>query len=363
MRGQDFFLKIRTFAIPVAIWALIAWIVISIDDAVFPLASGFSAAYLLNPLVRFLTKFNIPRWLAVWIVFLLMMTLLFVVSIFVLPGIVMELFHFFENAPRYLTRSYYQLMNYLSRNGLGSIVWRYNLLPLLQQLGAQYVNSIIGSVTSSAQSLSGKISATASSLINISLFPIFLYYGLARLHLIPGQVKRILPPKLHDSFKYFLRISDAILSGYIRGQLIVCVSLGTLYAVGLWIWGVPYGLIIGYISGFLNLVPYLGFAGGILIGVLTVLISGGNVLNVLAVIGVFIVAQMIESFILTPKIVGGTVGLDPLLTLIALIVGGNVWGGFGLLIAVPVTGIINRIYKDYLLGRLTIKPMEWQNDT
>ena len=93
-------------------------------------------------------------------------------------------------------------------------------------------------------------------------------------------------------------------------------------------------------------------------GVFAVITSGGAAVNILSVIAVFVVAQMIESFILTPKIVGHTVGLDPLLTLIALIIGGNMLGLVGLLIAVPVAGIVNRIYQDYLSEKLTFKPME-----
>jgi len=346
------------YTIPMLMWALIAVCIVCVDNALYPLFLGFGLAYILNPILLFLTRLKVPRWLAVWIIYLGTMSLLVLVSVSVLPGIALEFLHFIENAPRYLIRFYYQLMNFLSKNGWGSIVWKYNLLPMLQHMGKDYMDGLVGSFTSSVGVFASRITSTALSLANISLFPIFFYYGLARLHVLPRKLSRIIPPQFQPAFSYFLSVSDRVMGGYIRGQLLVCLSLGTLYSLGLWAVGTPYGMLIGYLAGFFNLVPYLGFAAGVVMGVFTVITSGGTIVTILSVIAVFIVAQMIESFILTPKIVGHTVGLDPVLTLLALIIGGNLFGFVGLIIAVPIAGIINRIYQDYLCGKLNIKPMD-----
>lgn len=349
---------VARYGVPIVMWSIAIGALIAIDNALYPLLSGFGLAYVLSPVIRLLARCKIPRWLAVWMVYIATMSLLVLASISFLPNIVLELFHFAENAPRYLIRFYYQLMNFLTKNGLGSIVWRYNLLPVLQHMGKEYMDGLVGSVTSSVGVFASRITSTALSLANISLFPIFFYYGLARIHLLPKKLGRIIPPQYHDGFSYFLSISDRVMGGYIRGQLMICVSLGTLYSIGLWSIGTPYSMLIGYVAGFFNLVPYLGFAAGVTMGIFTVITSGGTAVNILSVVAVFIVAQMIESFILTPKIVGHTVGLDPLLTLLALIIGGNILGFVGLLIAVPTAGIVNRIYQDYLMGKLRFKPME-----
>jgi predicted PurR-regulated permease PerM len=349
---------IARYSVPIVMWGIIIGSMVAIDNALYPLLTGFGLAYLLSPITRLLLRCKLPRWLAVWIVYISTISILILVSVSLLPNIAMELFHFAEHGPRYLIRFYYQLMNFLTKNGMGSIVWKYNLLPVLQHMGKDYMAGLVGSLTSSVGVFASRITSTVLSLANISLFPIFFYYGLAKIHLLPKKLSRIIPPQYQNSFAYFLSVSDRVMGGYIRGQLMVCVSLGTLYSAGLWSVGIPYPILIGYAAGFFNLVPYLGFAAGVTMGVFTVITSGGTAVNILSVIAVFVVAQMIESLILTPKIVGHTVGLDPLLTLIALIIGGNMLGLVGLLIAVPVAGIVNRIYQDYLSERLTFKPME-----
>jgi predicted PurR-regulated permease PerM len=349
---------IARYAVPILMWGILIGAIVAIDNALYPLLSGFGLAYLLSPILRLLIRCKIPRWLAVWIIYISTISILVLVSIYVLPTIALELFHFAENGPRYLVRFYYQLMNFLTKNGMGSIVWKYNLLPVIQHMGKDYMDGLVGSLTSSVGVFASRITSTALSLANISLFPIFFYYGLVKIHLLPKKLSRIIPPQYQNAFSYFLSVSDRVMGGYIRGQLMVCMSLGTLYSAGLLAVGIPYALLIGYAAGFFNLVPYLGFAAGITMGIFTVITSGGTAANILSVISVFIVAQMIESFILTPKIVGHTVGLDPLLTLLALIIGGNLLGFVGLLLAVPVAGIMNRIYQDYLAEKLSFKPME-----
>ena len=277
--------------------------------------------------------------------------------VLIAPRIAMEILHFSKNGPVYLYRSYHQTKQILDHNGIRILATEREVFPILHQMADSYAKDIFGAFTTSLDVAGRNLMNTALSLANFALFPIFFYYGLARLHLIHREICNIVPPQFHRSLDYFIKIADKTMGGYIRGQLIVCVTLGSLYATGLWMVGLPYGLVVGYLAGFFNLIPYLGFASGTTMGIFITFISGGDVTLAIAVAGVFIACQLIESLLITPKIVGKSVGLDPLITLLALIIGGNLFGFAGLLFSIPTAGIINRIYKDYLHGHLRFPPI------
>jgi predicted PurR-regulated permease PerM len=139
--------------------------------------------------------------------------------------------------------------------------------------------------------------------------------------------------------------SDQVLGAFLRGQFSVMVVLGVLYAVGLWAVGLDLGLLIGFIAGLVSFVPYLGPATGVILGVLAALVQYGDWAHVALVLGVFGIGQVIESYVLTPRMVGDKIGLHPVAVVFAIMAGGQLFGFLGVLLALPVAAIANVLLR------------------
>ncbi|NBV43008.1 AI-2E family transporter, partial [bacterium] len=326
----------RKYFVPIVAWTIFLCCMIWLRDAIYPLASALVLAYMLNPVVRKLTQLRIPRIVSVWIVYLSTLGILTAAVIEIVPRVTIEAFHFAENAPQYFTKTYREIRSRVNGSGVVHIVSERRFKRIAKSWMDRYVSESFSSVSESVDTISNQVSSTIWSIINISLFPIFFYYMLARFHRLKSEFLRLIPKSLHPASHYFLGVTNRVMGGYIRGQIMVCISLGMLYAAGLWMIGLTYGPSIGFIAGFLNLIPYLGFLTGMAVGLFMAFVTDGNLMMLVSVAAVFVTSQMIESFILTPKIVGSSVGLDPFVTLVALIVGGNAFGFIGMLLAIPV---------------------------
>jgi predicted PurR-regulated permease PerM len=134
--------------------------------------------------------------------------------------------------------------------------------------------------------------------------------------------------------------SDEVLSAFLRGQLTVMLALGTIYTVGLWIVGLELALLIGMIAGLVSFVPYLGFIVGILAAGIAAVMQFQEVLPLLYVAIVFMVGQSLEGMLLTPLLVGEKIGLHPVAVIFAVLAGAQLFGFFGILLALPVTAVV-----------------------
>jgi predicted PurR-regulated permease PerM len=137
-------------------------------------------------------------------------------------------------------------------------------------------------------------------------------------------------------------MADGVLGGFIRGQILVALCLAVLYSAGLLITGLRFGVVIGVTAGILSVIPYVGFLIGLLASAVVVLVDFSGWGLVFGVAATFGVSQLIEGYVLTPRFVGNRVGLNPLETLIAVLVGGEMGGFAGLLIAIPACGILKK---------------------
>jgi predicted PurR-regulated permease PerM len=145
---------------------------------------------------------------------------------------------------------------------------------------------------------------------------------------------------------HYLTLSNRVLSGYIRGQLIVAFILGMLYSAGLMIVGLRFGLLIGIVTGFISIIPYAGFTLGFVAALMVAITHASGWGVIFGVIAVFLTVQALEGTVITPKFVGNQVGLSSLATLLALIVGGNVFGLTGIILAIPTAAVLKSILWD-----------------
>src|SRR5690606_17314751 len=184
-------------------------------------------------------------------------------------------------------------------------------------------------------------------MINIVLVPILTFYFLRDWDLLVERVAAMIPRDHIDTATRLARESDEVLGAFLRGQFIVMLALGAIYAIGLSLVGLKLGLLIGIIAGLISFVPYLGATVGIVLAILAALVQAqGFDLQLLVLVGVvFTIGQLIESYILTPRIVGDRIGLHQVAVIFAIMAGGELFGFVGMLIALPVAAVGNVLLR------------------
>lgn len=185
-------------------------------------------------------------------------------------------------------------------------------------------------------------------LLNVIIVPVFAYYFLRDFDLMKARAAGLIPLPYREWTVDKFRQVDDVLGAFMRGQLTLCTILAAMYSGGLLLTGIDLAVVIGVLSGYLFIVPYLGTIVGVVAASIMALLKFHDLQHVLAVLAVFAVVQLIESYLLTPKIVGDKVGLSPVMIILALLIGAGLFGFLGILLAVPVVAVL-KIFADDLI--------------
>ena len=177
-------------------------------------------------------------------------------------------------------------------------------------------------------------------LINMMLIPVITFYLLRDWDRLVAYVRELLPRNIEPKIAMLAKESDEMLGAFLRGQMLVMLGLGTIYSIGLAIIGVDFALLIGMIAGIISFIPYMGLFVGIAIASVAALVETQSFMMVFWVFVVFGVAQMIEGMFLTPLLVGDRIGLHPVAVIFAVLAGGQLFGFFGILLALPVFAVL-----------------------
>lgn len=161
-----------------------------------------------------------------------------------------------------------------------------------------------------------------------------------------SSIANLIPRQFADDTFRLARRCDEVLSSFLRGQLLVMMCLGVIYAIGLTLMGLNFGLLIGVVSGLVSIVPFLGFIVGLIIAVVVALFQFGTWWGVVGVIAVFSVGQIAESVVLQPKLLGDKIGLHPVAVIFAVLAGGRLFGLTGVLLALPIAAVILVLLKE-----------------
>jgi len=320
-------------------------IVNQLGGTLAPVVVGFLLAYLVGPLVTWLTQRGLSRGVAVWVVFGGVMVLMGVGIGVGIPLVLAQIQAVMRVLPIWIHEHYHVIRDLCSEWGIPIATTETGLMRDLYRTATRSLTQSLEHAVQSIGHVGGSVLQTTMSVINFALFPIFFFHFLYRLPRLYTLLFEWMPVHTHGPFKQWLSQLNGIIGGYIRGQLLVCTILGGLYASGLWALGVPGGITIGILTGYLNIVPYLGFALGVFLSVLTAFLAGFGVIEIAMVVGVLGACQLIESFVLTPKLVGHSMGLDPLVVIVALMVGANTWGMLGMVVAVPLAAVLVGLLK------------------
>ena len=189
--------------------------------------------------------------------------------------------------------------------------------------------------------------AMVAWVINLALLPILAYYFLRDWDKLVERVASLIPRNHIEVVSRLARESNDVLGAFIRGQIVVMIALGIVYAAGLSLVGLNLGLLIGLIAGLISFIAYLGATTGVVLAVLAALVqSQGFDLQLLVMVGVvFTVGQLLESYVLTPRIVGDKIGLHPVAVIFAVMAGGQLFGFLGMLLALPAAAVINVLLR------------------
>jgi predicted PurR-regulated permease PerM len=323
-----------------------------LGGVLLPFVAGLVLAYLLNPMTERLERLGMSRLVAT-IGILGMFVLLFVLALVVLAPILgQQLAAFATRLPDYLR----QLQALANERGL----------PVLERLGlgagvqdaqrsfGEFAGQAAAWATRVVQSALAGGQAIASVVSLLVITPVVAFYLMIDWNRMVETIDGWLPLRQRDTIRRLVKDMDGAISGFIRGQSLVCLLLGSFYAVGLSLIGLNSGVLIGLLSGFLSFIPYVGSITGLLlaVGVATVQFWPDWTMPVLA-FAIFAVGQFVEGNVLQPKLVGSAVGLHPVWLMFALVAFGSLMGFVGLLLAVPLAamvGVLARFALDQYLA-------------
>ncbi len=187
-----------------------------------------------------------------------------------------------------------------------------------------------------------------TSIIQLALMPIFTFYLLSEWDRITGFIRSLIPMRHQPQIVGLAQDIDERLSAFVRGQITVCMVLGVLYSLGLWVAGIDLAFAVGLLAGALFVVPYLGTVVGLTLASLLSMMKYGFDVHLIYVCLAFGIPQFIESWYLTPKVVGDKVGLHPLVVMISLLAGGSLAGIWGMVLAIPLTATLDVLSREGL---------------
>ena len=310
--------------------------------AIVPVLASFAIAYLLEPIVEYFTHHRIKRPIAAILAILIVSLALGGVLALTIPDLWAQ-----------ATAAGEKIMAYATP---GNAAWQRAQLrkfsPFLDTLLGARLEEIIrdpaGSLSASASWAAGGLSdflSTAVAGLDLLLVPFFVFYILVDFQNWRDSSEGLIPPRFREPFSRMFDEVGRILQSYVRGQLMIALIMGGLYAIGFAFLGVPAWGGIAVISGFLNLIPYVGTLFGWVLAAGFTFADTRDLWRVIAVTGVFVAVQSVEGYYLTPKILGGRLRLHPMAVFLGLLVGGKLFGFLGILLAVPVIAICHVFLK------------------
>ena len=181
--------------------------------------------------------------------------------------------------------------------------------------------------------------------MSLFLIPILTFYLLRDWDQLIAHLGVLVPDSQRDTVFALARETDEVLGAFLRGQLLVMIALAIIYSLGLSLVGIKFAIAIGVVSGLVSFVPYLGFVFGIGLAAMTVALEPNPLWLLLGVVATFTVAQVLEGTVLTPKLVGDRIGLHPVLVIFAIAAGGQLFGFFGILLALPAAAVLSVLVR------------------
>ena len=294
-------------------------------------------AYILDPLVERLTGKFVPRTLAVLLAMFGVLVAIVALALIVLPLFVKELKLLAERVPEFIVWLNQRLAPFLERH-----------LGVAFQFDVDTVRRLAGDLVADNQDLVARLLgslkigglAVLAFIVNLLLVPVVLFYLLRDWNPLLARVDALIPRRAYDKAKTILREVDVVLAEFLRGQLLVILAMSVFYVLALWLARLEFALPIGLIAGLLSIVPYVGALVGFVLASMAALMQFDSLWSVAWVWLAFGIGQALEGMAVTPLLVGERIGLHPVAVIFALLAFGQIFGFFGVLLALPASAAL-----------------------
>jgi predicted PurR-regulated permease PerM len=339
------------WGIAAAVFFFLLW---ALGQVILPFLVGGAIAYFLDPVADRLEQTGLSRVMATVVIFVILLAVVILSMLVIIPTLVQQTDDLIQAAPdlfnqlrTWLTERFPEVIDETSpvRQSLASIG------ETIQARGGELLQQLLSS---------------AAGVVNVLVFlvvvPVVAFYMLLDWDRMVARIDELLPRDHAPTIRHLASEIDRTLASFVRGQGTVCLILGTFYAVALMVVGLQFGLVVGLLAGLLTFIPYVGaLVGGALSVGLALFQFWGDWWLIVIVAAIFQVGQMVEGNILTPKLVGSSVGLHPVWLIFALSAFGTLFGFVGMLIAVPVAaaiGVLVRFAINQYKGGLLYRGIE-----
>jgi len=341
-------------------WLLLAgavltgWLLYLLAPVLTPFLIAALLAYVGDPLADRLEALRLSRTVSVVIVFVGLTLLGLLLLVILVPLLERQLVVLGGKLPG--------LIDWVQQSALPWLREHLGLQGLALDLGTlkasvrEHWQAAGGAAATLLSSVSRSGLVLAGWLANLLLIPVVAFYLLRDWDILVARVRELLPRTIEPVVADLSRQSDEVLGAFLRGQLLVMLGLAVIYAAGLWIVGLDLALLIGLGAGMVSFVPYLGFIVGIIAAGVAALMQFHDAIHLLYVALVFGVGQLVEGTVLTPLLVGDRIGLHPVAVIFAVLAGGQLFGFFGVLLALPAAAVImvlvRYVHRRYKHSRL-----------
>ena len=320
-------------------------LLVGVKIVLFPLLASVALAYLLAPVTSWLERRGWSRSSSALISILGASLILILSLIFIVPGVWHQLVVSYDQGSR-LISDHSRVERLLDRirafspvlyDAIDESVQAYRDPTKQAELRDIFLAWLQGGIF-------GLVNLTAT-ILDLLLVPFFVYYFLSDYRKIRARIELIIPPRHRAVASDLIRKLSRVMSTYIRNQMLISVTMGVLYGIGFVLLKVPLGFQLGMLSGVLNFIPYLGTITGFILALGFVALDGAGLWRILGVVGVFSAVQSLEGYYLTPRLLGSSLNLHPMWVLVGLLIGANLFGLLGIILAVPVIAAAKVIFN------------------
>lgn len=329
-------------------------------STLMPFLIGLIIAYILNPAVDYLEDKGIGRILSTNIVIIGFMMAIIVFFLLFIPIISDQIAIFVNNLPAYQHKAIGYINQFLG------ISWQSDLLNThidYEKYLHDYAQGALGVTGNVITQIFTNIIALFKNLTFLIIIPIVAFYFLMDWHILTAKIDSWLPRQYALTIRDLMNEMDELQSGFIRGQVLVCVIQAAFYILALNVINIDYATTLGFLTGVMTFIPYIGAGlGFILVAMVSFVQYLPDYMPFIWVCVVFAIGQTLEGYVWIPKIVGGSVSLHPLWVMFSLLAFGSIWGLSGMLIAVPVTAAIGVLTR-FSLEKYIQSPYYYKNNS
>lgn len=329
----------HTTTIKIDLWSIIKiiliigalWVLYLLRDVILVVLIASLLATVINPIVNYFERKKIPRWMGALFVYLGVLFILILIGLAVVPAVVDQTKLFIAQLPNFLKMIFSKIQT--------------NIQPDSQSQFFEIINKWFDKSSLSSLSIFSFLGTVAGQIISILMSFVLAFYLSVRKECVSSFVHSVMPDKYHEFLDKFLESAQKEIGAWARGLLLLCLFVGIFAYTGLLILGVKFSLTLAVIAGFTEVIPYVGPWLGSLPAILIALTQSPTL--ALFVLILYVVIQQIENALVSPYIMHRAVGIDPLVVILALLIGGKLAGPVGMILAVPAVTIIYILIRHY----------------